>query len=213
MLRFYRISKGSDLQSDIEGLENVCYQDKERMRFEENYFQILSQLHERIDSLTSQQLVENAQSHDQPKHEPGQCRRLKTAPATCVNCNGDHPANYKRCVRYPKPGRVRSDQEKSSKRDQTHSYSQAVTSNLPKTALQQHLGKSPAKTPKSRQNRPQTTTEKKRQPRSERASRRQPNPTVGRSPGPLCVYRENHQAINSIIPSKSIPKHHEYARR
>lgn len=31
------------------------------------------------------------------------CLKLRTEKATCANCQGDHPANYRGCPRYPKP--------------------------------------------------------------------------------------------------------------
>lgn len=83
------------------------------------------------------------------RHAPGDCPLEDDKPATCVNCNGNHPANYKKCSAYTKyEGRLTKFQRNSgnnkiqakrtnnleSSSNGSHvkinqSYSQAVRSN------------------------------------------------------------------------------------
>ncbi|KAK9680861.1 hypothetical protein QE152_g38765 [Popillia japonica] len=37
------------------------------------------------------------------EHQSGECPRPKTEPPTCANCEETHPANYRGCIRCPKP--------------------------------------------------------------------------------------------------------------
>lgn len=37
------------------------------------------------------------------------CKKPRTEPATCANCGNDHPANYKGCPSFPKPGQQATD--------------------------------------------------------------------------------------------------------
>jgi hypothetical protein len=83
------------------------------------------------------------------RHPPGSCPLENEQPATCVNCNSNHPANYRKCPAYvkyaeslkkfqSKSGKSKSNSKSSnnvqsysdnSKIKSNMSYSQAVTSN------------------------------------------------------------------------------------
>ncbi|KAI4463235.1 reverse transcriptase [Holotrichia oblita] len=80
-------------------------------------------------------------------HEPKECPRAKAEPATCANCNGTHPANYKGCSKYPRP---RPFHPGTSAPPPPRSYSQAVAagSRHPPRSPQSHT---PGKTPRQAQ--------------------------------------------------------------
>lgn len=98
-------------------------------------------------------------------HAAKDCQRPKSEPPTCANCGEKHPANYRGCIRFPKPrvvsasARTPSKQKATPKSSQVvegRSYSQAAAA-ITWTESQQQLksntpvtkNKAPSRTPRS----------------------------------------------------------------